>query len=301
MVAVTARTLEGHTSQSEEDVDTVLRDTVAAIRARGGVVEAVLGDLSDPAWTESLLQEVVARLGPVDLLVNNAARAAYRPIERWDPASVQKLFNVNVLSPLALGSLVMPHMKERRFGAIVNVSSILAEHPIGPPYGLFERSSFTTVYAMAKAALDRMSTGLAIECVDHGVRINSISPSGGVRTPGALAASSMFNGFPEYGEPPEVMAEAVLALCEPRQPMITGQVLTSGALLADLRRPVRALDGGRFVDPLMTVDLRDHLLPEGQVTEAATLVERRGSVPEFLESRRAWAASWTLWSALNWS
>ena len=52
----------------------------------------------------------------------------------------------------------------------------------------------------AKAALDRMSTGLAIETCQQGVRINSISPSGGARTPGALAASQMFNRYPHNAE-----------------------------------------------------------------------------------------------------
>jgi NAD(P)-dependent dehydrogenase (short-subunit alcohol dehydrogenase family) len=149
-------------------------------------------------------------------------------------------------------------MKYRGFGAIVNVSSIVADRPIGPPYGLFERMSYTTVYGMAKAALDRMSAGLAIECWEQGVRVNSISPSGGARTPGALAASKMFNRYPQYAEPLETMSEAVLALCEPLEPMITGRVLTSGALLADLQRPVRGLDGGPFDDHYAVIDLRDH-------------------------------------------
>jgi NAD(P)-dependent dehydrogenase (short-subunit alcohol dehydrogenase family) len=136
---------------------------------------------------------------------------------------------------------------------------------------------------MAKAALDRMSSGLAVECVDHGVQINSISPSGGVRTAGALAASSMFNGFPEYAEPAETIAEAVLALCEPRDPMITGRVMTSEALLGDLGRPVRALDGGPFLDPLATLDLRDPVPHAAGSAERALLVEGVGRVPEPLE------------------
>jgi citronellol/citronellal dehydrogenase len=282
MVAVTARTRDRQASNAAQGIDAVLQDTVSWIRRHGGTAEEFLADLSDTGEAKRLVEEVAERLGPIDILVNNAARAVYRPIELWDPLAVQKLFNVNALSPLALASEVIPSMKERGFGAIVNVSSIVAAHPIGPPYGLFERASLTTVYAMAKASLDRMSTGLAIECVDHGVQINSISPSGGVRTAGALAASNMFNGFPEYAEPVETIAEAVLALCEPREPMITGRVMTSGALLADLGRPVRALDGGPYVDPLATVDLRQ----EEEVIDlnpTPLLVEGGGRVPEPLE------------------
>jgi hypothetical protein len=102
-----------------------------------------------------------------------------------------------------------------------------------------------------------MSSGLAIECCEHNIRINSISPSGGARTPGALAASKMFNRYPHYAEPLETISEAVLALCEPMEPMITGRVLTSGSLLADLRRAVRGLDGGPYDDHYAIIDLRE--------------------------------------------
>jgi citronellol/citronellal dehydrogenase len=258
-VAVTARTLEGHPAQTDEPIDTALADTIRSIRGRGGVVEPILADLSDPSAPELIVAEVSRLFGPVDILVNNAARGIYLPVEKWTTSAVARVFQVNALSPFALCRLVLPEMKRRRNGAIVNVSSIVAEHPIGPPYGLFERKSFTTVYGMAKAALDRMSSGLAIESCEHNVRINSISPSGGARTPGALAASKMFNRYPHYAEPLETISEAVLALCEPIEPMITGSVLTSGSLLADLRRPVRALDGGPFDDHYAVIDLREPL------------------------------------------
>jgi len=262
LVAVTARTLEGHPAQSDESIDTTLIDTVNVIRELGGVVEPVLADLADPGAPEAIVAEVAGLLGPIDILVNNAARGVYLPLENWSSAAVARLFQVNVFSPFALCRLVIPEMKRRRTGAIVNVSSIVADRPLGPPYGLFERKSFTTVYGMAKAALDRMSTGLAVECCDYDVRINSISPSGGARTPGALAASKMFNRYPEYAEPLETITEAVLALSEPTQPMITGRVLTSGSLLADLDRPVRALDGGPFDDHFAVIDLRDPIAGE---------------------------------------
>ena len=256
-VAVTARTLEGHPAQTDDLIDTALADTIRSIRARGGVVEPVLADLGDPSAPEMIVARVSELFGPIDILVNNAARGIYLPVEKWTTSAVARVFQVNALSPFALCRLVIPEMKRRRTGAIVNVSSIVSERPIGPPYGLFERKSFTTVYGMAKAALDRMSSGLAIECCEHNVRINSISPSGGARTPGALAASKMFNRYPQYAEPLETISEAVLALCEPTEPMITGRVMTSGSLLADLRRPVRALDGGPFDDRYAVVDLRD--------------------------------------------
>ena len=256
-VVCVARTLEGHPAQTGELIDTSLADTIAAIVARGGAAEPLLADLGDPQVADHLVDRVLEQYGRLDVVVNNAARGMYRPVDKWHSSEVQKLFQVNVLTPFAMMRAAVPHMRGRGSGAIVNVSSIVAEPPIGPPYGLFERRSFTTVYGMAKAALDRMSTGLSIECWERGVQINSLSPSGGVRTPGALAASEMYNRFPQFAEPPETMAEAVLALSEQRTPMITGRVFTSGSLLADLRREVRGLDGRPFTDEATTIDLRD--------------------------------------------
>ena len=257
IVVPTARTLDRSANESLRHVDTTLREVVERIEANGGRAEPILGDLTDPETPERLVAEVQERVGPIDLVVNNAARGDYRPVERWSREAMNRLFQANAIAPADIARLTIPGMVERGFGSIVNVSSIVAQDPIGPPYGLFERESYTTVYAMAKAALDRMSTGWAIETWQAGVRINSLSPSGGVRTPGALAMTPMLDQHPENGEPAEVMAEAVLALCEPLEPMITGRVLTSGALLADLERTVRGLDGGEFVDPHASIDLRD--------------------------------------------
>jgi hypothetical protein len=89
----------------------------------------------------------------------------------------------------------------------------------------------------------------------------------------------MFNGFPEYAEPPETLAEAALALCELTDPLLTGQVLTTGALLADLGRSVCALDGGTFSDPFAVLDLRDQEPAQpGEPSTVATRVEGGSTV-----------------------
>ena len=258
-VAVSARTLDRPAHERTRHIDTTLGEVVEIIRRRGGTAEPVLADLTDPESPARLVAEVEDRLGPIDLLVNNAARAVYHPLGDWTRERMARLIQANALAPAELARLTLPGMCERGFGSVVNVSSIVAAPPIGPPYGLFERASYTTVYAMAKALMDRMSTGWAVETWRHGVRINSLSPSGGVRTPGAIAMTPMLDRHPENGEATEVMAEAVLALCEPLEPIITGRVLTSGALLCDLDRPVRGLDGGPFVDPYADIDLRPQI------------------------------------------
>lgn len=94
-----------------------------------------------------------------------------------------------------------------------------------------------------KAALDRASTGLVVELCEHRVAVNSLSPVAAVLTPGVEALGIVPEAFRASAEPVEHMAEATLALCEPGDPMITGRVLFSGPLLAELGREARTLGG----------------------------------------------------------
>jgi NAD(P)-dependent dehydrogenase (short-subunit alcohol dehydrogenase family) len=98
---------------------------------------------------------------------------------------------------------------------------------------------------MTKAALDRMSTGLAAEVHDQGVVVNSLAPVAAVMTPGVEALGIVPEAFRRSAEPVEAMAEAALALCSKGAP--TGRVAYSLDLLAELGISVRALDGGTFV------------------------------------------------------
>ena len=105
--------------------------------------------------------------------------------------------------------LVLPSMKERGSGWIVNISSRIATHPGGPPFDESHRTGGFSGYATAKAGLNRMSTALAAELYDSGIAVNTLAPWDTVATPGAL--------HHDYGkgvplEPPELMAEAALRL-----------------------------------------------------------------------------------------
>jgi NAD(P)-dependent dehydrogenase (short-subunit alcohol dehydrogenase family) len=104
------------------------------------------------------------------------------------------------------------------------------------------------LYGASKAALDRVSTGLAGELFEHGIFVNSLSPVAAVLTPGVLALGVVPDAWRENAEPVELLAEATLALCEPRDPPITGRVLFSKPFLAELGRAARTLDGERFVE-----------------------------------------------------
>lgn len=239
-VAVTARSLDAH-----PHLPGTLRETVAAIEEAGGRAVAIQADLLEADDRARIVREARAALGPIDILVNNAAAAFYIPFEKVSEKRFRVAYEINVRAPWDLAQRVVPDMRARGGGAIVNISSVTALHPEGPPYGPFDRDAGASLYCSSKAALDRLSTGLAGELYAAGISVNALSPVAAVMTPGAVATGVVPPEVAEVAEPVECMAEAALALCEPRDPMLTGRVLFSKPLLEELSRPVRSLDGTR--------------------------------------------------------
>jgi NAD(P)-dependent dehydrogenase (short-subunit alcohol dehydrogenase family) len=239
-VILAARTLNEHPS-----LPGTLAETAAKIAARGGRAISIAADLASSAERARLAEESLARAGAVDILVNNAAAAFYRPFSEWTEKRFAVAFELNVRAPFDLAQRLVPRMIEKGEGWVLNVSSRTAQHPSGPPYSDFHRHGGDLLYGMTKAALDRMSTGLAAEVFARGVIVNSLAPVAAVMTPGVEALGIVPEEFRRSAEPVEAMAEAAVALCRPGAP--TGRVAYSLDLLAELGLSVRELDGSRRV------------------------------------------------------
>jgi citronellol/citronellal dehydrogenase len=230
-VAVAARTMEAGASPLAGTVP----ETVAGITAAGGTAIGVAADLSKPDDRERLVAAVVAELGPVDILVNNAAVTYYEPIAQFPAKRMDLMFAVQVEAPMHLVQLVLPSMRERRQGWILNISSRAALHPTVPTARRFGG----TVYGMCKAALERFTSGLAAEVYEDGIVVNALSPNRIVPTAGTLFHKLTTADNPD-AEPASVMAEAALALCTgpatlgDGTPGLTGRITYSQDLLAEL-------------------------------------------------------------------
>jgi citronellol/citronellal dehydrogenase len=236
VVALAARTLE-----VEAKLPGTLRATAGRIESRGGRAVCIAADMSRADDRARLVEEASTALGPIDILVNNAAASFYRPFVEWTDKRFSVAFEINVRAPFDLAQRVVPTMKTRGSGWILNISSRTAVHPEGPPYGEFQRTGGDLLYGMTKAALDRFSTGLAAELDSHGVVVNSLAPLAAVLTPGVEALGIVPEAFRQTAEPVEAMAEAAVALCGAGAP--TGCVAYSLDLLKSLGRPIRTLDG----------------------------------------------------------
>jgi NAD(P)-dependent dehydrogenase (short-subunit alcohol dehydrogenase family) len=231
-VAVTARTVD----EGDHPFAGSITRTVQSIVDAGGTALPVPADLSRAEDRARLLDTVGTELGPVDVLVNNAAITYFKPVADFDEGHFRLMFEVQVQAPFELARGVLPSMRERRSGWILNISSGAARHPAGPPYRDGLRGG--SVYGMCKAALERFTTGLASEVYADGIAVNVLSPSGLVATPGVIHHGLTRNVPEDRLEPAIVMAEAAYALCTGDPSTLTGKVTYAKPLLSELRIPI---------------------------------------------------------------
>ena len=227
-VVASARTLD-----PVEQYEGSLSETIDRIRAKGGEAVAIQADLAVADDRKRLIDETVGQLGAVDILVNNGAITYYLPFTEFTEKRWRLMFEVQVRAPYELAQMVVPGMRERGAGWILNISSRAGIHPPGPPYDPIYKDYGFSTYGMVKAALDRFSTGLAAEVWTDNIAVNSLSPWDNVATPGARA-HDLVDEFKL--EDISLMAEAALCLCSGDPQRLTGRVAYSQPLLAELQR-----------------------------------------------------------------
>ncbi len=132
-------------------------------------VVALAGDVADPVHARRLVELATSRFGPVDVLVNNASFLGPSPMPEladYSLPTLENVFRVNVVAPLHLIQLVLPAMRARQSGLIVNVTSDAAVEAY-PTWG---------GYGASKAALEHASRVLAAELEGSGVRLYVVDP-----------------------------------------------------------------------------------------------------------------------------
>jgi NAD(P)-dependent dehydrogenase (short-subunit alcohol dehydrogenase family) len=138
------------------------------VRAAGGTAVAVDVDVTQPNQVERMLAEVTERLGPVDVLVNNAGLCYHRPALEVSPAEWREVFEVNVNGLWYCAQTVGRQMVERQQGVIVNVGSISGM--------IVNRPQMQPAYNASKAAVHQLTKSLAAEWAPSHVRVNAMAP-----------------------------------------------------------------------------------------------------------------------------
>ncbi|MFC7643426.1 SDR family NAD(P)-dependent oxidoreductase [Streptosporangium lutulentum] len=168
------------------------------VTAHPGQVEALPLDVTDTAAIEATVRDVVDRHGRIDVLVNNAGRSHVGAAEETTDAELRSLFEVHVFGPASLIRAVLPHMRDRRSGAIVQLSSM---------GGQMSFAGFSA-YSATKFALEGMSEALAEEVRPLGVKVLVVEP-GAFRTAlfGNISASAQISDYADTVGPTRRMVE----------------------------------------------------------------------------------------------
>jgi 3-oxoacyl-[acyl-carrier protein] reductase len=173
---------------------------VADINKAGQRAIAVAADVSQGPAVTAMIDRVTSSLGPVDILVNNAGIAIVRRVDELDEEDFDRTITVNLKSAFLCTQAVLPSMRAKKWGRIVNITSGAARGAgsIGPHYNA------------SKAGMEGLTRGYAARLVKEGITVNAVAPS--------LIATDMVSGRPDlasriplgrFGHPEEV-AQAVL-------------------------------------------------------------------------------------------
>ena len=202
------------------------------IQSAGGVAEAFQCDIASHSGCASAIAAAEARLGPIDVLVNNAGWDIFKPFTKTEPGEWEKLIAINLTGALNMHHAVLPGMSARKYGRIVNIASDAAR--VG--------SSGEAVYAACKGGLVAFSKTIAREHARHGITVNVVCPGptdtallAGV-TAGAANPEKLVEAFTKaiplgrLGQPND-LAGAIAFLGSDDAAFVTGQVLSvSGGL-----------------------------------------------------------------------
>lgn len=179
---------------------------------------AIHADLSRPETTTDVIEQVIARFGKLDVLINNAGYIAETPTETLDLDSYRQTFEVNLFAPMALLTAALPHLQSG--ASVINISSVNARHP----------ALTAPAYSASKAALEIWTQGTAKALGSKGIRLNCIAPGAIERTecPRPQDVQDLFlqdTALPRLGTPQDI-ASAVRFLASDAASFITGEVLT---------------------------------------------------------------------------
>lgn len=193
---------------------------IAEIRAAGGKADFIASDLRDAASARAVARKALELGdGHIDILVNNAGTFPFGPTHETTEESFDEVYALNVKAPYFLVAELAPLMAQRRKGAIVNVSTMVAD------YG----AAGMSLYGSSKAAINLLTKAWAAEYGPAGVRVNAVSP-GPTRTEGTATMGDALQQLAAQapaGRPaaPEEIAETIVFLAGDQASFVQGAVL----------------------------------------------------------------------------
>ncbi len=167
-LAIAERLLASGARVALWDVDTAELEVQRSRLAKEAMVSAFTVDVTDESAVQQAVRSTEARLGPIDILVNNAGIGGPNlPMWEYDVAVFQKVFAINVTGTFLCSKAVIPAMRQRNYGRIINIASIAGKN--GTP--------FFSAYSASKAAVIGLTKALAKELAETEILVNTVTPS----------------------------------------------------------------------------------------------------------------------------
>lgn len=239
-VIVTGRSLGNSQDGGPAAAGSVI-ETVDLIKAAGGSAIGVAADLEVAEDRARLMDTARSHNGGVDILVNNAGITSFELAAGMSTVLLERTINQYFRVPFLFAQALIPGFQKKGAGWIVNVGSVASLRP------LIGRSQVDgdVIYGSCKAALARMTQGLALELLRDNIAVNLVAPSTAIRTPGG--DSLIPAEFPT--EDPAYLAETALHLCYLPADKRSGRIAYSMHFPFKEEIEVRSLDGKTVLEP----------------------------------------------------
>ena len=216
-------------SRGEDELKEGAREIAAGLDRR---VEWMAIDMTDRYQVDKLAATTIAKFGAIDILVNNAGSNVPQSIDNITDAAWDMILELNLTSAMRLTRAVVPGMKERRWGRIIHISSVLGH---GGKEG-------RNIYCATKSALIGFTRASALDLGPHNITVNCISPGPFLtELPGRVLTAEQKRGFEErtalgrWAAPEEIMGPALMLASD------AGSYITGSSLLIDGGVLARAL------------------------------------------------------------
>ena len=195
-------------------------------------------DMSEPdGGRDTLVARTEEAFGPLDILVNEPVSHELKQVHEWTLDELRRHAELNIWAYWLTMSQVIPGMRERGRGWILNFTSFSGELPPGPPFALKARDG-SSMYGATKAAVNRVTVAAAAENYPI-IAVNALTP----QIAGGRAIDSEHVPVKEIWEPVETMVEAGFALITGDPAVLTGRIAYSLQLIVELQLPVYDFSG----------------------------------------------------------
>jgi len=180
------------------DIQDAVEQTAESIRKQGGIASSHKMDVANPNSVNQTVSEISSKYGKIDILVNNAGIYPRRKLVEMDEDFLHRIFEINIFGMFRTSKAVLPGMMERRYGKIVNISSVTGPF-VGTPAG------GQTAYGSTKAAVIGFTKTLALEVAQHQINVNAILPgyihsSSAASLRGASSTKDAEEAMREFGQ-----------------------------------------------------------------------------------------------------